>query len=149
MEGTINHVFFNNRPVGLGFEELDDNTFGVERVDPDSQAYRLQIKVGVILRSINGKSPPKTVDELARRFSRSMRNKQGTMMIGFSEPSLFKRRPSVKVYSYEVNGGYRKKPNNATNHRRRESNRALEELPAVSQTDEGNKKTGERKEKRK
>ena len=150
LEGTItiNHVFFNNQPVGLGFEELEDNTFGVERVDPDSQSARNQIKVGFILRSINGKAPPKTVDELAKTFSRSMRNKKATMMIGFSEPSLFKRRPSLKVYSYEVNGGHRKKPHNATNHRRRERNRPQEEWPdaAVSKTDEENKKTGQRKE---
>ena len=100
----IHHVFHNNKKVGLGFEELEDNSWLVERVDPGTQASHNNISVGMILTSINGKPPPQGADGLAKTFSKAMRKKKGTMMLGFTEPSLFrvKRKPSLTLYQYKV-----------------------------------------------
>ena len=101
-DDVVQHLFFTKRQMGLHFEENDDGSFSIGEVEEGTQAFDLLVKVGQTLVSINGKPPPNGVDGLSECFKRCM--KKNTMMLGFSQPSLFRaaRRPSLNLYQYEI-----------------------------------------------
>ena len=103
---TIKHLFFTKKKIGIGFEELEDGSWGIEAVHAGTQAEGNKVKVGSTLVSINGKPCPAGADALAKFFKRCMRKQ--TMMLEFAEKSLFRRRhrrPSLNLYQFDVDGG--------------------------------------------
>lgn len=103
---TIKHLFFTKKKIGIGFEELEDGSWGIESVHAGTQAEGNKVKVGSTLVSINGKPCPAGADALAKFFKRCMRKQ--TMMLEFAEKSsLFRRRrrPSLNLYQFDVDGG--------------------------------------------
>ena len=101
-----NCLFYTSKTIGLGFEEADDNSWLIDRVEESTQAFAHKIKIGSILLSVNGRPTPVGADGLAGCFQMCMKKK--TMMLSFQDPapSLFrKRKPSLNLYQYDVVGG--------------------------------------------